>query len=107
MSNYFIIIGRADISFDWDPAKARSNQRKHGVSFIEASSAFFDENGVLIHDPDHSEQEDRYLLLGMSAKLRLVVVSHTYRENDRVIRLISARLADSTERRQYGRAIRP
>lgn len=93
-----------DISFDWDPAKARSNQRKHRVSFGEASSAFFDENGILIHDPDHSEQEERYLLIGISAKLRVVVVSHTYRENDRVIRLISARLADPTERRQYGRS---
>ncbi len=96
-----------DISFDWDPAKARINQQKHGVSFIEGSSAFFDENGILIHDPDHSDQEDRYLLIGMSAKLRLVVVSHTYRENDRVIRLISARKADSAERRQYGRSKRP
>jgi uncharacterized DUF497 family protein len=91
------------LQFDWDPAKARSNQRKHGVSFVEGSSIFFDEDGILIHDPDHSDEEDRFLLIGMSAKLRLLVVSHTYRENDSVIRLISARLAISDERQQYGR----
>ncbi|MBI3291651.1 MAG: BrnT family toxin [Elusimicrobia bacterium] len=96
-----------DLRFDWDPTKAHNNQRKHGVMFVEASSVFFDEHGILIHDPDHSDEEHRYLLIGMSAKLRLLVVSHTYREEDRVIRLISARLADSAERRQYGGLKRP
>ena len=90
-----------DIHFDWDPAKDRKNQRKHGVSFVEASSVFFDEKGILIHDPDHSEEEDRYLLLGMSAKLRLLVVSHTYRDDDQKIRLISAWHATPQERHQY------
>ena len=96
-----------DIRFDWDPAKDRKNQRKHGVSFAEASSVFFDEKGILIHDPDHSDQEDRYLLLGMSAKLSLLVVSHTYRDDDRMIRLISAWVATPQERQQYGRTTRP
>ncbi len=95
-----------DIRFDWDPAKDRRNQRKHGVSFAEASSVFFDEKGILIHDPDHSDQEDRYLLLGMSAQLRFLVVSHTYRDDDQKIRLISAWLATPQERYQYGRRIR-
>ena len=95
-----------DIHFDWDPAKDRKNQRKQGVSFVEASSVFFDEKGILIHDPDHSDQEDRYLLFGMSAKLRLLVVSHTYRNDDQKIRLISAWLATPQERHQYGRTTR-
>jgi uncharacterized DUF497 family protein len=90
------------LRFDWDTNKARRNQKNHGVSFNEASSVFFDENAVLIHDPDHSVEEDRYLLLGMSAKLRLLVVVHTYREEDSLIRLISARLAESDEREHYG-----
>jgi uncharacterized protein len=92
-----------DIRFEWDSAKDRRNQRRHGVSFPEARTVFLDENGILIHDPDHSEKEDRYLLLGMSAKLRLLVVSHTYREEDRVVRLISAWKATPQEHDQYGR----
>jgi uncharacterized DUF497 family protein len=96
-----------DIRFEWDPAKDRRNQRKHGISFTEAQSAFFDENGILIHDPDHSDKEDRYLLLGMSAKLRLLVVSHTYREDDQIIRLISAWKATLHEHEQYGRTKQP
>ena len=90
------------IRFDWDPSKAHENLLKHRITFSEAQTIFFDEHGILIHDPDHSDQEDRYLLMGISAKLRLLVVSHAYRENDRVIRLISARLADASERQQYG-----
>ena len=90
------------IRFDWDPHKNRLNQKKHGISFEEASSVFFDENGLLIHDPDHSELEDRYILIGMSVKLRHVVVIHTYREDDRVIRLISARAATPGEQHPYG-----
>jgi len=89
------------LTFEWDPDKDRRNQRKHGVSFSEASSVFFDEQGLLIHDPGHSKAEDRYLLLGMSAKLRVLVVSHTYRDDDRVIRVISAWIATPLERDQY------
>ena len=95
-----------EISFEWDKHKDRVNQRKHGVGFEEASSVFFDEEGVLIHDPDHSSDEDRFLLLGISRKLRLLVVSHTYRNDDRTIRLISARVASSSEHGQYGRTTR-
>jgi uncharacterized DUF497 family protein len=91
------------LTFEWDPGKDRRNQRKHDVSFSEASSIFFDEQGILIHDPDHSNVEDRYLLLGMSAKLRVLVVSHTYRDDDRVIRIIAAWTATPQERDQYGR----
>ena len=93
----------AELRFDWDPKKNRENRRDHGVSFEEAETAFADEHGLLMADPDHSEDEDRFILLGLSAILRLLVVCHTYREEDEVIRLISARTADRSERRQYSR----
>jgi hypothetical protein len=90
-----------EIEFSWDSAKNRENQRKHGVGFQEAATAFEDENGRLKHDPDHSEQEDRFILLGISSNLRLLVVSHTYRRDDRTIRIITARKATQSERKQY------
>jgi uncharacterized protein len=93
----------AELRFDWDPKKDRDNQRDHKVAFAEAKTAFADEHGLLMADPDHSDDEDRFLLLGLSARLRLLVVCHTYREEDEVIRLISARTADRSERRQYSR----
>jgi uncharacterized DUF497 family protein len=85
----------------WDRAKAAGNLRKHGVSFEEASTVFADENARLKHDPDHSQQEDRYVLLGLSRRWRLLVVCHVYRQNDESIRIISARKAMPNERRQY------
>ena len=88
--------------FAWDEAKAEENLGKHGVSFEEASTVFADENARLKHDPDHSQEEDRFLLLGFSAKLRLLIVCHAYRENEEVIRIILARKATPNERRQYG-----
>ena len=88
--------------FEWDGAKAAENLHKHGVSFNEASTVFADENARLKHDPDHSQEEDRFLLLGFSAKLRLLVVCHAYRKDDGVIRIISARKATPSERKQYG-----
>ncbi len=91
--------------FTWDEAKAEENLRKHRVSFEEGSTVFADENARLKHDPDHSQQEDRFILLGFSAKLRLLVVCHAYRENDEVIRIISARKATPNERQQYGRML--
>ena len=91
-----------DMRFAWDRAKARENVEKHGVSFEEASSVFADENARLKHDPEHSQTEDRFLLLGFSAKLRMLIVCHAYRANDEVIRIISARRATPNERRQYG-----
>ena len=88
--------------FAWDEAKAEENWHKHGVSFDEASTVFADENGRLRHDPDHPQEEARFLLLGFSGKLRLLIVCHAYRENDEVIRIISARKATPNERKQYG-----
>jgi uncharacterized DUF497 family protein len=88
--------------FAWDETKAVENRRKHGVTFEEASTVFADENGRLKHDPDHSQEEDRLILLGFSAKLRLLIVCHADRENDEVIRIISARRATPSERKQYG-----
>jgi len=90
------------MTFSWDDRKERENQRKHGVSFEEAITAFADENARLKHDPDHSRGEDRFVLLGFSAKLRLLVVVHAYRKNESEIRIISARKAVRNERKQYG-----
>ena len=90
------------IEFIWDENKSRSNKKKHKVSFEEAQSAFLDENAIRFYDPDHSEDEDRFLLLGMSFTLRVLVVSHCYRENDK-IRIISARKADKKEQESYWR----
>ena len=89
------------VEFEWDPAKAAANRRKHGVSFEEAASAFADEHGLLIADPDHSEDESRFVLMGMSTQVRVVVVVHCYRDADAVIRIISARRATRREQRQY------
>ena len=91
----------ADLKIEWDPRKAAANQRKHGVSFEEAATAFSDEQARVIPDPDHSDEEDRFVLLGMSWSLRLLVVCHCYREASDVIRIISARKATKAERAQY------
>jgi len=91
----------ATLDFTWDEAKARANTRKHGVSFDEAQSVFLDDEARLLDDPDHSEDEDRFILLGMSAAPRLLVVVHAYREAAGVIRIISARKATPRERRAY------
>jgi Uncharacterized protein conserved in bacteria len=85
--------------FEWDPDKARRNIAKHGVSFEEAATAFGDPLSLTTYDPDHSEDEDRFLLLGATHAGRLVVVSHTHRNEK--IRLISARFAFRGERRTY------
>jgi len=92
----------SEVTFSWDDRKERENQRKHGVSFDEATTAFADENARLKHDPDHSRDEDRFILLGFSAKLRLLVVVHAYRQDDKEIRIISARKAVPKESKQYG-----
>jgi hypothetical protein len=89
------------LQFDWDAQKAAANLRKHGVSFEEAQTVFLDEEALLRPDEEHSDDEDRFLLLGLSGLLRTLVVCHCYRQGDEVIRLISARKADSEERRQY------
>ncbi len=89
------------IRFDWDPKKAETNLRKHKVSFKDAQSVFSDDRALLIDDPDHSEDEERFVLLGLSQSLRLLVVVHCYRAEGRVIRIISARKADADERSIY------
>ena len=89
------------IRFEWDPRKAAANVRKHGVSFAEAETAFSDDDATITDDPDHSGGEERFLLLGMSAGLRVLVVVHCVREAGSVIRLISARKATRSERAQY------
>lgn len=89
------------IKFEWDHKKSQKNKKKHGVSFDEAKAVFYDEHGLLMADPDHSEEEDRFLLLGLSSALRLLVVCHCYRGEDDVIRIISARRADPQEIQSY------
>jgi uncharacterized DUF497 family protein len=89
------------VEFAWDRRKARSNLARHGVSFEEAQSVFLDESARLIDDPDHSGDEDRFLLLGYSFQARCLIVSHCYRESDSVIRLISARRATAQEEEAY------
>jgi len=91
----------SDIRFEWDEKKHSVNKRKHGVSFTEGQTAFADENGLLIDDPDHSDDEERLILLALSAKLRLLVVSHIYSDADLTIRIISVRKATSSEQEQY------
>lgn len=87
--------------FDWNPKKAESNLRKHKVSFEEAVTSFYDENALLIPDPEHSSKEERFILLGVSRKLRVLLVSHCDREAEDTIRLISARKATKNELAQY------
>ena len=89
-----------ELRFEWDSAKAKRNLRGHGVSFEEAETVFSDDLAILAPDPDHSGQEDRFLLLGFSVGFRILVVVHCYREHD-VIRIISARKATLSERAQY------
>jgi len=91
-----------DIRFDWDEKKSNENKRKHGVSFEEAQSVFLDENAIRYYDPDHSHEEDRFLMLGMSLRLRMLVVCHCYWTDDMVIRIISARKANKKETAAYG-----
>jgi hypothetical protein len=91
------------IRFQWDKNKATENLKKHGVSFQEAETVFYDDNAVEFYDDKHSEWEDRFLLLGMSAKLRLLLICHCFMENDAVIRIISARKATAQEAKFYTR----
>jgi len=90
-----------ELRFEWDQKKNRANIKKHGVSFEEAQSTFKDEHARQFFDPDHSESEDRFMLLGISATLRVVVGCHCFREDAFVVRIISARKADQSEERDY------
>jgi hypothetical protein len=91
----------SELRFEWDARKNGSNKRKHGVSFEEACTVFYDDRALLISDPDHSEDEERFVLLGLGARARVLVVVHCYRERKDVIRIISARKANRSERSQY------
>ena len=90
-----------NISFEWDSNKAAMNLEKHGVSFEEAKTVFYDERAVLFDDPDHSQNEERFLILGFSQKPRLLIVSHCIREEGNIIRIISSRKATTTEAKKY------
>lgn len=90
-----------ELRFEWDERKAASNRRKHGVSFEEARSVFLDEDALVIPDAAHSQDEERFIILGLSGSLRMLVVCHCYRQAVDVIRIISARKADKDERAQY------
>jgi len=95
------------LAFTWDLAKARAHLRKHGVSFAEARSVFYDDHARLADDPDHSEAEERFILLGLSNAARVLIVVHAYREREGLIRIISARKATPRERAGYDRGSRP
>ena len=89
------------LNFEWDERKSAVNEKKHGVSFAEAKTVFVDERAKLIDDPDHSDDEDRFVLLGLSGVLRLLLVCHCYRGDGNVIRIISARKASAQESKSY------
>ena len=91
--------------FDWDENKNRINLEKHGITFEEASTVFFDDRAILFDDPEHSIDEYRFLLLGMSETAKVCIVCHCYRESDTVIRIISARQATRKEEERYVRGI--
>ena len=97
------IVCMNELRFEWDRRKERANLKKHGVSFDEARTAFHDESATVFFDPDHSDGEDRFILLGLSHRLRVVVVCHCFRESETVVRIISARKANKNEDREYWR----
>ena len=90
-----------EVEFIWDEKKNAANIKKHGIDFQEAATVFFDDYAILFDDPDHSQDEERFLILGFSYRLRLLIVCHCYRKNEKVIRLISARKATNNERKWY------
>jgi len=89
------------MSFEWDAKKEQINTKKHGVNFSEAKTAFYDQNAIQFYDPEHSEDEDRFLLLGTSFQSNTIVVCHCFREEETIIRIISARKADKSETQAY------
>jgi len=89
------------MEFAWDDEKNRINHRKHGIWFEEARTAFFDDDAIVYDDPDHSEKEERFLLLGLSSALRVLVVVHCIRNDGETIRIVSARKASNNERMSY------
>jgi len=92
-----------ELRFEWDKRKEKTNIKKHGISFDEARTVFYDENAIQYFDIDHSKDEDRFILLGISFNLRIVVVCHCFRKSETVVRIISARKADGDEENEYWR----
>jgi len=90
------------LDFIWDENKNRKNIASHNISFEEAKTVFYDPNARVVYDPDHSDDEARFIILGLSRSLNLLVVCHCYREDENIIRIISARKATLKERKQYG-----
>ena len=95
------------LRFQWDENKDRSNRQKHGISFQEARTVFYDEQALEFADPEHSVSEDRFLMLGLSLRLRVLLVCHCFRESESIIRIISARKATKKERAVYTRRGKP
>jgi uncharacterized protein len=91
------------ITFQWDEQKNQINQEKHGISFEEAKSVFFDDYAIQFWDEEHSQDEERFLLLGRSSQMRILIVVHCFREDDSIIRIISARKATKNESKEYRR----
>jgi uncharacterized DUF497 family protein len=91
----------AELQFEWDLKKNKSNAKKHGVSFEDAQTTFYDEKAIVFDDPDHSDEEHRFILLGTNHKLKILIVCHCYREKETIIRIISARTADKEEEQFY------
>lgn len=89
------------LSFEWDERKNEINKVKHKVSFEEAQTVFYDERALVIDDPEHSQEEERFIILGMNTRANLLIVCHCYRASDTVIRIISARKATKTESMHY------
>ena len=89
------------LRIEWDEKKAKANVRKHGVSFEEARTVFYDENAIQFYDPDHSEDADRFILLGLSFTPQVLVVCHCFRESETIVHIISARRADKDEEEEY------
>lgn len=90
-----------ELNFEWDENKNKINKKKHGISFEEAETVFYDENALLIDDPEHSQEEERFIILGLSYTANLLIVCHCYRASETVIRIISARKATKQEEKQY------
>ncbi len=95
------------LRFQWDGKKDRSNRKRHGISFLEAQTVFYDEHAIEFSDLEHSDGEDRFLLLGLSLRLRVLLICHCYRESESIIRIISARKATRKERAVYVRKGKP
>jgi len=89
------------LEFEWDKKKDKTNTKKHGISFDEARTAFYDEYAIQFFDPEHSQEEDRFMLLGSSFNLKTLVICHCFRKEETIIRIISARKADKDEEQYY------